>query len=975
MRTKRDQKIPQNLEDYVHSIKNTKNKNKTSVSARKTNLDGNLKDNFPPISVQDKVDDLGDIKDCLDQDIGDNGNSNVDDKNSTNRSVGCVSEPVCQDKVDKIVENEIDVNEGSTRGVWNIKFDDIVKTNKIDSKLVEISTEINKNGNEVEVLNDEMIESGCEKWKYTICGFFVGVQVTYGEARYHLRRMWNRFWYIDLMKNDGGMFFFKFQDEKGMKEVINNRPCLGKPVIMDEMTARMCAKREGRLNFARVLTEVEAKKELKKEIGWFKEKETQGINVEQSTNNKMGDADRPFTEVQNKKVNCEKGKENKKYYKGNRFNGYSNNHRNEIRRNSSTMDNVDKANEIHDDNVDKANRKSTVDESNMKCNKEKIYSSVMKASTSNRFTFLNELVGDEELIPSVKERKIVDEYINKENEGDKIDSQGWSKEMKRYYKDKKELFDAAKEIEIEKEMKEVIQNLEEEFGVKDEISRGMRISLSNFFLLIRLFRIRGMSTVDKQKEVRNLMNEENFQLCGIVETHVKYSKILKIGKKVFGNWDFISNREDNNQGCRIMVGWNPNKLIVWIIAKTKQLEEHSNGSSALTNEMNELLDYTREIEVEDILSSGFHFTWTKSRGNPKCKTLKKLDRIMTNEAFMEKFPSSHGVFLPYLIFDHSHVVLKMPNGMEKRRKAFSDEADRMCRGISEVEVKNAMFDIDDSKAPGLDGFTARFYKSAWSVIGKGVSKAIQEFFITRKRLGEGYNRKQKFKRVSFKIDLQFAYDTIDWGFLKVVLEQFGFLGKMVEWIMVCVSTTKFSININREMKGYFSGGRGLRQDDLISPYLFTLVMEVFSIIMGRNIGLTIAEQSIILDIIPFAIGSLPVRYLGVPQITKKICATDCKPLIDKVKSRNTAGALCEIVSTREMYDAGMSINTAVAELTIINKVVYFIWQERNKRIFKGERRDVNSLVQIIKEVIRLKLVGMEAKESKTIREVEERWSV
>ncbi|GJU89583.1 RNA-directed DNA polymerase, eukaryota, reverse transcriptase zinc-binding domain protein [Tanacetum coccineum] len=540
--------------------------------------------------------------------------------------------------------------------------------------------------------------------------------------------------------------------------------------------------------------------------------------------------------------------------------------------------------------------------------------------------------------------------------------------------------------------------------------------------------------------------------------------------------------------------------------------------------MNEFLDSNREIEVEDILSSWFHFTWTKSRGNPKCKTLKKLDRIMINEAFMENFPSSHGIFLHYLIYDHSLVVLKLPNGMEKRRKAFrfsnfvtdkkeflptvkksweieidghmmnclkesqaevdryphdddikaksckvlqeyydavndensllmqkakiewlkdgdrntnffhkiikgrmhkgriiiifpnklsSDEAERMCRGVSEVEVKNAMFDIDDSKAHGPNGFTTRFYKYAWSFIGKDVCKdevnatlislvskmqnpnkvsdfrpiaccnviykciskivtnkikgvigklvnesqsafiagrQITDNILLAQELFKGYNRKLKFKRVAFKIDLEKAYDTIDWRFLKVVLEQFGFPGKMVDWIMVCVSTTKFSININGEREGYFSGGRGLRQGDLMSPYLFTLVMEVFSIIMGRNIGrnkdfkyhhgckklqitqlcfaddllvfchgdiksvntikesleefssyfglkanmnkstvffggLTIAEQSIILDITPFAIRSLPVRYLGVPLITKKICATDCKPLTDKVKSR------------------------------------------------------------------------------------------
>ncbi|GKA40344.1 hypothetical protein Tco_0732937 [Tanacetum coccineum] len=63
-----------------------------------------------------------------------------------------------------------------------------------------------------------------------------------------------------------------------------------------------------------------------------------------------------------------------------------------------------------------------------------------------------------------------------------------------------------------------------------------------------------------------------------------------------------------------------------------------------------------------------------------------------------------------------------------------EEADRMCRRVSEVEVKIAMFDIEDSKAPWPDGFTDRFYKSAWSVIGKDICKAVKEFFVNGKLL-------------------------------------------------------------------------------------------------------------------------------------------------------------------------------------------------------------------------------------------------
>ncbi|XP_022014988.1 uncharacterized mitochondrial protein AtMg01250-like [Helianthus annuus] len=56
---------------------------------------------------------------------------------------------------------------------------------------------------------------------------------------------------------------------------------------------------------------------------------------------------------------------------------------------------------------------------------------------------------------------------------------------------------------------------------------------------------------------------------------------------------------------------------------------------------------------------------------------------------------------------------------------------------------------------------------------------------------------------------------------------------MVDWIMTCVSTVSFSLSVNGNLCGYFKGRRGLRQGDPISPYLFTLVMEVLSLLLHK----------------------------------------------------------------------------------------------------------------------------------------------
>lgn len=92
-------------------------------------------------------------------------------------------------------------------------------------------------------------------------------------------------------------------------------------------------------------------------------------------------------------------------------------------------------------------------------------------------------------------------------------------------------------------------------------------------------------------------------------------------------------------------------------------------------------------------------------------------------------------------------------------------------------------------------------------------------------------------KLLLKIDLEKAFDRQEWYFIYRALLFFKFPQRITKIIMICVRSSRITILINGSKTEFFHPTRGIRQGELMSPYLFILFMEPLSKYIGHQVNI------------------------------------------------------------------------------------------------------------------------------------------
>jgi hypothetical protein len=132
--------------------------------------------------------------------------------------------------------------------------------------------------------------------------------------------------------------------------------------------------------------------------------------------------------------------------------------------------------------------------------------------------------------------------------------------------------------------------------------------------------------------------------------------------------------------------------------------------------------------------------------------------------------------------------------------------------------------------PHLDGIISPYQSSF--IPGRTIHHNI---VVAQEMVHSMAKMKGKKMFMSIKIDLEKAYDRLNWNFVEKCLTDCKFPPKLINIIHHCITSPSYKILWNGDKTDTFIPTRGIRQGDPLSPYLFVICMERLSHIISDQV--------------------------------------------------------------------------------------------------------------------------------------------
>ncbi|KAL0294302.1 UNVERIFIED_CONTAM: hypothetical protein Sangu_3221500 [Sesamum angustifolium] len=395
-----------------------------------------------------------------------------------------------------------------------------------------------------------------------------------------------------------------------------------------------------------------------------------------------------------------------------------------------------------------------------------------------------------------------------------------------------------------------------------------------------IWNVRGLNMREHQIAVRNLVADSRLHFIGLLETRVTLPNVTRVQSNLLPRWKWFS--DYNNPGNWIWLAWNDEFIDVdvvdigvqyihcrilihslhtyvlvtvaygdneigarrelwqalcniagltgqepWLVGgdfnAVRDMSEVCGTSGDIRLPMHEFNDCILRAGLIALPMRGVQFSWHNCSTDGR-SLWKRLDRMLVNDTWLERWPDAHYECLTPRTSDHSplllrgdtrephvnmfrfdnflalspgfiasvqniwrHRIIGTPMYSVTRKlkalKLISDEDGRtyteprdvsatfieffrrlfggervirnldlrylrpwarhiiteeeaisLSRPITADDVKNAIFDIEEDRVPGLDGFPSGFFKAAWPVVGAEVTAAVKDFFAMGKLL-------------------------------------------------------------------------------------------------------------------------------------------------------------------------------------------------------------------------------------------------